>query len=289
MKKLMLITVMLIVLFSFTACTVNPSNTTEDENIDSGSSLEKENDILKILCNGAWYINTEGKGTARGEGRYVDYITFHTDGTYEKKQLVSSYFGDDTYLTSAMFKVVDDYIIAYDYQECDYVFQLNEANNELILLNEIIRVYDDHSPRFYYADEFDINFSKDNNQGYDSLEACLLNLNAADSYHKYRLYNETDEIRIKILSGIWAPQSWQSSTEPDTMVFSRDGYCYIWNSSYFDNDDVDIFSEFYEIYNYEIDDSSITINNGMKLSIASFDSDEIYLIDSDTQTRYGLS
>lgn len=288
MKKIFSIIIGLIVIFSFNACS-NDSSVNNQENSEIiTTDFVTDSDITDVLCQGSWYINTNGDGMARGEGRYVDFITFHTDETYEKAQLVSSFRDGNTYLQSQTYKVVDEYIIVYNFEEgIDYVFELSENNNELILLNGIVRLYESNQPQFYYVEEYE-----QGSKGYNSLDECLSNLKRQEDFSTYVLYNEIDKSKTMILSGVWSPtnwqSSWQSSMSPENIniAFSRDGYCYVWDSSYFDNDDVEIYSEFYETFNYEINDDFIAIDNGVNLKI---DFSNNQLIDVSNEIFYSIA
>lgn len=289
MKKVYSFILCIVIIFAFSACSIRSNSDNNLDEIVDEETMVSENNLINTLCEGKWFINTDGDGMARGEGRYVDFITFHTDGTYETTQLISSYnYGTLTDID--IFKLIENYIVLYDYQEdYDFIFELNEKNNELILINALVRIYESNSPRFYYAEEYEYNINNSQNelQGYNSLEECLSNLKTQNSFGQYRLYCETDQAKITLMSGVWSPNSWQSSAEePRTqIIFSRDGFCYIWDNSYFDNETADVFSEFYMTYNYEINNNIITISNGMVLN---FDTKENELYDNERKISYGL-
>ncbi len=291
MKKVITLIMCILFVFLLSACSSGSSNeSTSEKTSDAAISDEQDSEIVKRLCNGKWFFDTYGEGPSTGEGRYIDYITFHTDYTYEKTQLVGSDYGD-TKKSVEEYKIVGNYVVIYDCYEGDYILQFDD-NNDLQIIDCIGRVYESFSPKYYYIDEYDF----PNNQsigypGYDSLEQCLAKLpsrpeNEFSDVSQRTLYNVSDNLKVAIMSRTWNPCSWKSSMEnPDTnIIFSHDGYCYVWNASYFDQEGASAYEEFYQTLTYKIDGKNIQISDGTRLV---FDEQENQLVDSNNGVTYG--
>ncbi|MBS6627640.1 MAG: hypothetical protein KH282_01050 [Clostridiales bacterium] len=268
MKKITLICLsLLMIAFSFSACSPSNENTaTAESDLNSTPSSASDENLINILCDGKWFIDTQNEGPATGEGRYVDYVTFHTDGTYEKMQLVSSFNDGDTHSSIEYYQTLNNCILLMDYEGgTDYIFVLNDEQNALIVKGGILRQYDDYSPVYYNATDY----GEETSTPYTSLTACLDSILNNSTYSTKLLSKVTDSIKLVLLSGIWSPISWPSSmSDPETnMYFSNDGYCYTWNDSVFDIEETDIYSEFYQTNTYSIDGNTIQISDGTVLQI----------------------
>lgn len=291
MKKRFILILCLLIIALFAACRNssefnNVQNKTETDNNTSEVQTVEHDYIRENLCDGKWFVNTNGEPII-GEGRYIDYIAFHQDSTYETKMVLwnSSQIG--------IYDILDDVLIIHDYYGIEYygdengeydslihidcAFKINNNVSSLTNVGYFIRYYDLTGNVKYVIEE-------DTYKEFDSLKECVNNLPDVEEETVISDFTKlSDEIHFNVLS--------KSFVSPDgiSVVFSNDGYCYLWNANIRDYD-FDVYSVGHEVYKYYFKNNTIVVQSETQ-TIYTFnlqidELNETYLVDFNTNQIY---